>query len=61
MRGERDHRGSKGKDHQIIGIKDTWIKPKGVGSRVEVGTVEVGRHGGVKMETTVLEQQFKKI
>ena len=39
------------KSHQGTCIKDTWTKPKGVGSRVG------GRgRGGVKMET-VLEAQ----
>ena len=38
-------------------IKDTWTKPKGVGSRVRSGDDwgEGSREG--KMETTVLEQQ----
>ena len=41
-------------------MKDTWTKPKGVGSRVGSGDGWGGGHGEVKMETTVLEQQFKK-
>ena len=40
-------------------IKDTWTKPKGVGSRVGVGMAEVGGTGGGEMETTVLEKQYK--
>ena len=38
-------------------IKDPWTKLKGVGSRVGGGVGEEGGHGGVTMETTVLEQQ----
>ena len=44
--------GGKGKGHQGTCIKDTWGKPKGVGSRVGGGV-----SGGGIMETTVLEQQ----
>ena len=56
--GERGDNGEKkGKDRQGTCIKDSWTKPKGVGSRVGGG----GRRGGwawwEKMETTVLEQQ----
>ena len=38
--------------------KHTWTKPKAVGSRVggRNGS-RVGDHGGVKMETSVLEKQ----
>ena len=43
--------------HQGTCIKDMWTKPKGVGSRVKAGIGEVRGQGGVKMETTVLEQQ----
>ena len=51
-RGEvgEDNGGKRGKCCQGKCMKDTWTKPKRVGSRV-------GGHGGVKMETTVLEQQ----
>ena len=45
--------------HQGRCIKDTWTKPKGVGLRVEGGD-GVGGCSGVKMETTVLEQELKK-
>ena len=39
-------------------MKDTWTKPKGVGSRV-VGRDRWGRGcGGVKMETILLAQKF---
>ena len=47
-----DNGGKQGTVHQGTCIKDTRTKPKRVGSRV-------GGHGGVKMETTVLEQQLK--
>ena len=36
-RGERDYRGKLGKGHQGTCIKDTWTKPKGVGSKVGGG------------------------
>ena len=39
-------------------MKDTWTKPKGVGSRVGGGDGWGAGCGGVKMET--IEQQFKK-
>ena len=39
-------------------MKDTWTKPKGVGVRVGDGDGwGKGGHGGVKMETTILEKQ----
>ena len=41
-------------------MKDIRIKPKGVNSRVGGRDGWGGGHGGVKMETIVLEQQFKK-
>ena len=41
-------------------MKDTWTKPKEVGSRVGGWDGWSRGHGGVKMETIVLEQQFKK-
>ena len=41
-------------------MKDTWAKPKGVGSRVGGGDGGVRGHGEVKMETVVLEQQLRK-
>ena len=37
-------------------IKDTWTKPKRVGSRVAGREGGWGGRGGVKMEATVLEQ-----
>ena len=43
--------------HQGPCIKDTWTKPKEVGSRVEGG--DGWGSGGVKMETILLEQQLK--
>ena len=39
-------------------MKDTWTKPKGVGSRV--GGEDGGEWWG-KMETTVLGEQYKKL
>ena len=33
-RGERVNGGKEGKEHQETCIKDTWRKPKGIGSRV---------------------------
>ena len=48
------------KVHQGTGIKDTWTKPKGVGLSVGGEDGWGGGHGGVKMETPVLEQQQKK-
>ena len=50
-----DNGGQKGKGHQGTCIKDSWTKPKQ--GRIEGGT---GTSGDGKMETTVLEQQFKK-
>ena len=38
-------------------IKDTWTKPKGVGSGEGGGMAGVGGSGGGKRQTTVLEQQ----
>ena len=38
-------------------MKDTWTKPKGVGSRVGSGDDWGGENDGGKMETTVLEKQ----
>ena len=46
-----------GRGHQGTYMKDTWTKPKKVGSRVGGGVSGAGGHGEVKMETTVLEQQ----
>ena len=55
--GERDNGGKQGQDNQGTGIKDTWTKLKGVGSRVGGGDVwGGGGRGGVKMEKTVLKQ-----
>ena len=46
-----------GKVHQGTCIKDTWTKPKGIGSTVG-GMDGWGRErGGMKIKTTVLEQQ----
>ena len=45
-----------GEDCQGTCIKDTWTKPKGVGSRVGGGVGLGMGHGRVKMETTVFEQ-----
>ena len=54
----RDNRGNGGEGwHQGTCIKDTWTKPKGVGSRVGGKDGWREGYGGVKMETTVLEQQ----
>ena len=39
-----------GKVHQGTCIKDTWTKPKGVGSRLGGRMGGAGVHGGVKME-----------
>ena len=39
-------------------IKDTWTKPKGVGSRVGSEDGWGSGSSGEEMETTVLEQQF---
>ena len=36
-RGERDNWGKQGKVHQGRCVKNTWTKPKGVGSRVGGG------------------------
>ena len=44
------------KGHQETCIKDTRTKPKGIGSRVGGRDGGGGGHGGVKLETTVLEQ-----
>ena len=38
-------------------MKDTWTKPKEVGSRVGGGDAWGRGHGEVKMETNALEQQ----
>ena len=38
-------------------MKDTWTKPKGVGSRVRGGDGWGRGSGGGEMETTVLEKQ----
>ena len=54
-----DNGGKRRTGHQGTCIKDTWTKPKGVGLRVEGGDGWGGGAGGVKMETTVLEQQLK--
>ena len=37
-------------------MKNTWTKPKGVGSRMGSGDDWDGGKGGGKMKTTVLEQ-----
>ena len=52
--------GEKGERFSGTTIKDTWTKPKAV--KIEGGRWGwVGWRGsGGKMETTVLEQQFKK-
>ena len=55
--GERDNGGKQGKGQQGMCVKDTWTKPKGVGSRVGGKDGWREGYGGVKMETTVLEQQ----
>ena len=55
--GRRDNRGKKGKGYQKTCIKDTWAKPKGVGSRVRSRDGWGRGSGGGKMKTTVLEQQ----
>ena len=50
-----------GKGCQGTYINNTWTKPKGVGSRVG-GWDGWGRgRGGMKMETTVLEQQQNNV
>ena len=49
--------GGKGEGFSGTTIKDTWTKPKGVGSSVGSGEGLGGGSGGGKMETTVLEQQ----
>ena len=41
-------------------IRDTWTKPKGVGSGVGVGNGWEGAGVEGEMETTVCEQQLKK-
>ena len=41
-------------------IKDTWTKPKGICSRVGGRDSRAGQRGGRKMQTTILEQQYKK-
>ena len=41
-------------------IKDTWTKPKGDGLRVGGGDGWGRGSRGGKMETTVLDQQYKK-
>ena len=38
-------------------LKDTWTKPKGLGSRLGSGDGWGGGCGGGEMETTVLEHQ----
>ena len=38
-------------------IKDTWTKPKGVGSRVGSGYGWSGGSSGGEMQTIILEQQ----
>ena len=53
---EKDDGGKEGKCHQGTCIKDTWMKTKGVGSRVGDGDAWGKEHDGVRMETTVLEQ-----
>ena len=47
----------KGKGHQGTCLKDTWTKPRGVGSRVRGGDGCGRREWWEKMETTGLEQQ----
>ena len=54
--GERGNSGEWG-DHQGKCMKDTWTKPKGEGLSLGSGYGWGGGHGGVKMETIVLEQQ----
>ena len=50
--------GGKGEGFSGACIKDTWTKPKRVGSRVGIGDGWGRRRssGGEKMETTVLQQ-----
>ena len=43
--------------HQGTCIKDTWTKPKGVGSRVGGGGWLGWGSGGGEIEITILEQQ----
>ena len=57
-------RGELGGDNRVEGeglsgtcIKDTWTKPKGVGSRVGSEDGWGSGSSGEEMETTVLEQQ----
>ena len=47
------------KGHQGTCVKDTWTQPKGVGLRVGGGMGGAGGCGGVKMETTVLDNNKK--
>ena len=51
----------KGRGHQGTYTKDPWTKPKMVDLRMGGSNGWSGGHGVVKMETTVLEQQYKKI
>ena len=55
--GERDTGEKQGKGHQGTCMKDTWTKPKGQVQGWEMEMGGAGKRGGVKMETTVLEQQ----
>ena len=48
-----------GKGCQGTCVKDPGTKPKG--GRIEGGRWGAGESGGRKMETTVFEQQFKKV
>ena len=49
--------GEKGEGFSGTSIKDTWTKPKGVGSGVGGKDGWSGGCGEVKMETTVVGQQ----
>ena len=46
-----------GKGFSGTTVKDTWTKPRGVGSGEGGGDGWDERSGGGKMKTTVLEQQ----
>ena len=49
--------GKQGKGHEGTYIKDTWTRPKGEVLRWEAGIGGTMGCGGLKMETTVVEQQ----
>ena len=52
-----NNEGNKGKCCQGTFIKDSWIKPNGVGLRVGGGFSWGRGRGWEKMETNVLEKQ----